>query len=49
MLFYTPLLSGWGPDVRTQGQYQSMDKRFIGLIFSVFNEDKLSKVYLQCY
>ena len=32
------------PDVRTQGQYQSMDKRFIGLIFSVFNEDKLSKV-----
>ncbi|CAN0008945.1 unnamed protein product, partial [Laminaria digitata] len=31
-------------DVRTQGQYQSMDKRFIGLIFSVFNEDKLSKV-----
>ncbi|CAN0458635.1 unnamed protein product, partial [Scytosiphon promiscuus] len=31
-------------DVRTQGQYQSMDKRFIGLIFSVFSEDKQSKV-----
>eukprot|EP00752_Nemacystus_decipiens_P010540 g9386.t1 len=31
-------------DVRTQGQYQSMDKRFIGLIFSVFSEDKHSKV-----
>eukprot|EP00903_Cladosiphon_okamuranus_P020033 g18401.t1 len=31
-------------DVRTQGQYQSMDRRFIGLIFSVFSEDKHSKV-----
>ncbi|CAM9797011.1 unnamed protein product [Ectocarpus sp. 13 AM-2016] len=31
-------------DVRTQGQYQSMDRRFIGLIFSVFSEDKHSKI-----
>ncbi|CAN0179143.1 unnamed protein product [Pylaiella littoralis] len=31
-------------DVRTQGQYQSMDKRFIGLIFSVFSDDSSSKV-----
>eukprot|EP00640_Fibrocapsa_japonica_P003862 CAMPEP_0113950302 /NCGR_PEP_ID=MMETSP1339-20121228/80216_1 /TAXON_ID=94617 /ORGANISM="Fibrocapsa japonica" /LENGTH=361 /DNA_ID=CAMNT_0000958105 /DNA_START=23 /DNA_END=1105 /DNA_ORIENTATION=- /assembly_acc=CAM_ASM_000762 len=26
-------------DVRTQGQYQQMDAGFIGLIFSVFNQD----------
>ena len=26
-------------DVGTQGQYQMLDKGFIGLIFSVFHED----------
>ncbi|CAN0519754.1 unnamed protein product, partial [Ectocarpus sp. 8 AP-2014] len=36
--------AGTPSDVRTQGQYQSMDRRFIGLIFSVFSEDKHSKV-----
>lgn len=31
-------------DVRTQAMYQLMDAAFIGLIFSVFNEDKVTKV-----
>lgn len=31
-------------DVRTQAMYQMMDEGFIGLIFSVFNEDKSTKV-----
>jgi BRCA1/BRCA2-containing complex subunit 3 len=30
-------------DVRTQAMYQMMDEGFIGLIFSVFNQDKASK------
>lgn len=30
-------------DVRTQAMYQMMDPGFVGLIFSVFNEDKNSK------
>ena len=30
-------------DVRTQAMYQMMDPGFIGLIFSVFNEDKNNK------
>lgn len=30
-------------DVRTQGMYQMMDPGFVGLIFSVFNEDKTTK------
>ncbi|XP_069107234.1 lys-63-specific deubiquitinase-like [Argopecten irradians] len=30
-------------DVRTQAMYQMMDEGFIGLIFSVFNEDKNTK------
>lgn len=30
-------------DVRTQANYQQMDDGFVGLIFSVFNEDKLTK------
>ena len=33
-------------DVRTQAMYQMMDEGFIGLIFSVFNEDKTNKVKL---
>ncbi len=31
-------------DVRTQAIYQMMDEGFVGLIFSVFNEDKATKV-----
>lgn len=31
-------------DVHTQANYQQMDEGFIGLIFSVFNEDKSTKV-----
>lgn len=31
-------------DVRTQAMYQMMDERFVGLIFSLFNEDKQTKV-----
>lgn len=31
-------------DVRTQAMYQMMDEGFIGLILSVFNQDKVSKV-----
>lgn len=27
-------------DLRTQASYQTMDVRFFGIIFSVFNEDK---------
>lgn len=30
-------------DVRTQANYQQMDAGFVGLIFSVFNEDKTTK------
>lgn len=30
-------------DVRTQADYQLMDEGFVGLIFSVFNHDKVSK------
>ncbi|CAL1530581.1 unnamed protein product [Lymnaea stagnalis] len=30
-------------DVRTQANYQQMDDGFVGLIFSVFNEDKSTK------
>ncbi|PVD18887.1 hypothetical protein C0Q70_21444 [Pomacea canaliculata] len=30
-------------DVRTQAMYQMMDENFVGLIFSVFNEDKNTK------
>ncbi|XP_060082384.1 lys-63-specific deubiquitinase BRCC36-like [Ylistrum balloti] len=30
-------------DVRTQAMYQMMDEGFIGLIFSVFNQDKNTK------
>ena len=33
-------------DVQTQAMYQMMDEGFIGLIFSVFNEDKNTKVRL---
>nr|XP_022286615.1 lys-63-specific deubiquitinase BRCC36-like [Crassostrea virginica] len=39
-------------DVRTQAMYQMMDEGFIGLIFSVFNEDKSTKSYrhqLTCF
>ncbi|XP_058807435.1 lys-63-specific deubiquitinase BRCC36-like [Phymastichus coffea] len=39
-------------DVRTQGMYQTMDPRFVGLIFSVFSEDKNTKeqeVLLTCF
>ena len=35
-------------DVRTQAMYQMMDEGFVGLIFSVFNEDKQTKV-LTCF
>jgi len=31
-------------DLRTQASYQQMDSGFVGLIFSVFNEDKVTKV-----
>ena len=31
-------------DVHTQASYQLMDSGFIGLIFSVFNQDKVNKV-----
>lgn len=31
-------------DLQTQAGYQQMDSRFIGLIFSVYNEDKKTKV-----
>lgn len=27
-------------DLRTQASYQMMDSRFVGIIFSVFNEDR---------
>ena len=37
-------LDGIFVDVRTQAMYQMMDEGFIGLIFSVFNEDKSTKV-----
>lgn len=39
-------------DVRTQSVYQLMDESFVGLIFSVFNYDKVSKnnrVQLCCF
>ncbi|XP_041348408.1 lys-63-specific deubiquitinase BRCC36-like [Gigantopelta aegis] len=39
-------------DVRTQAMYQMMDTGFIGLIFSVFNEDKntkVNRVQLTCF
>jgi len=35
-------------DVRTQASYQLMDEGFVGLIFSVFNHDKVSKVSCVC-
>jgi BRCA1/BRCA2-containing complex subunit 3 len=31
-------------DVRTQLSYQMLDQGFVGIIFSVFSEDKSSKV-----
>ena len=31
-------LTRWSGDVRTQADYQMMDPRFIGLIFSCFEE-----------
>ena len=31
-------------DVRTQADYQMLDEGFVGLIFSVFNHDKNTKV-----
>ena len=31
-------------DIRTQASYQLMDEGFVGLILSVFNHDKVSKV-----
>ena len=31
-------------DVQTQAMYQMMDEGFVGIIFSVFNEDKATKV-----
>lgn len=39
-------------DVRTQAMYQMMDEGFIGLIFSVFNEDKntkRNKIQVTCF
>ncbi|BFZ00312.1 hypothetical protein BsWGS_03351 [Bradybaena similaris] len=38
-------------DVRTQASYQQMDAGFVGLIFSVFNEDatKQNKVQVICF
>jgi len=38
-------------DVRTQANYQQMDNGFIGLIFSVFNEDasKQNKIQVICF
>lgn len=39
-------------DVQTQAMYQMMDRGFIGLIFSVFNEDKAKKhgrIQLMCF
>ncbi|GFN75731.1 lys-63-specific deubiquitinase brcc36 [Plakobranchus ocellatus] len=39
-------------DVRTQANYQQMDDGFVGLIFSVFNEDKAtkhSKIQVTCF
>ena len=34
-------------DVRTQAMYQMMDEGFVGLIFSVFNQDKSAKNRIQ--
>merc|ERR1712168_489979 len=39
-------------DVRTQAMYQMMDESFVGLIFSVFNEDKHNKqnrIQITCF
>jgi BRCA1/BRCA2-containing complex subunit 3 len=39
-------------DVRTQADYQLMDAGFVGLIFSIFNHDKVSKmnrVQVSCF
>lgn len=39
-------------DVRTQAMYQMMDDNFVGLIFSVFNEDKntkQNKIQVTCF
>ena len=38
-------------DVRTQAMYQMMDEGFIGLIFSVFNQDKSgrNKIEMTCF
>lgn len=44
MLVVNIRLDGVFVDVRTQAMYQMMDEGFIGLIFSVFNEDKSTKV-----
>lgn len=35
------------PDLQTQAGYQQMDSHFIGLIFSVYNEDKKTKVQIE--
>jgi hypothetical protein len=35
-------------DVRTQAMYQMMDECFVGIIFSVFTEDKSTKVSFNC-
>ncbi|XP_047501152.1 lys-63-specific deubiquitinase BRCC36-like [Penaeus chinensis] len=41
-----PHITVWPSDIdlQTQAGYQQMDSRFIGLIFSVYNEDKKTKV-----
>lgn len=36
-------------DVRTQANYQGMDPEFIGLIFSVFQNEKSDKVIHSCF
>lgn len=39
-------------DVQTQAMYQMMDEGFVGLIFSVFNEDKstkLNRIQVTCF
>ncbi|XP_076055594.1 lys-63-specific deubiquitinase BRCC36-like isoform X2 [Oratosquilla oratoria] len=43
-----PHITVWPSDIdlQTQAGYQQMDHRFIGLIFSVYNEDKKTKVGL---
>lgn len=38
-------------DLRTQASYQLMDNRFVGIIFSVFNEDKVKgqEIQVTCF